>query len=107
MSVTTGPNGLLAPAEIERRAVLIGKHRGILGFPKSDRLSARGHHPFHPDRVVVLQKDRPHWFVDEQLFPLCQQVRDEVTDDLARLNDQLTAEGVLVARASVVSRRSP
>lgn len=33
MSVTTGPNGLLAPAEIERRAVLIGKHRGILGFP--------------------------------------------------------------------------
>jgi hypothetical protein len=92
--VTTDRNGLLFPSEIERRTLLIGKYSEIAGIPKSNQRIDQGHHPFNPDRVVVLQKDRQHWFVDERLTPLCQQVRDEVTDDFRKANDQFAAEGL-------------
>lgn len=90
----SGPNGLRAPSEIEYRTSLTSNHCGIVGLPKTGRMIADGHHPFHPDRAVILQNDRPHGFVDERLLPLCQKVRDEVTDDFRRLNDRLAADGL-------------
>ncbi|HQU45035.1 MAG TPA: hypothetical protein PK867_19620 [Pirellulales bacterium] len=80
--MATDRNGLLPPSEVEHRTLLARKHPKIVGVPNADRLIAQGHHPFHPDRVVVLHKDRPHWFVDERLFPLCERIHEQVKQDL-------------------------
>lgn len=77
----TVPRKPLDPAEAERRKSLIATH-SFVGNPRADRLIANGHHPFHPTRIVVLEKDQAHSFVDDGLFSLCGRVREEVERDL-------------------------
>jgi hypothetical protein len=78
------PRKPIGPAEVERRKSLIATH-SFVGNPRTDRLIANGHHPFHPSRIVVLEKDQAHGFVDDGLFALCGRVREEVDRRMEQL----------------------
>lgn len=73
--------GLMPSAAVERRTSLIATH-GFVSAPRADRLTAGDHHPFSPSRIVVLEKDQANDFVDDDLFLLCGQVREDVDRQL-------------------------
>ena len=99
----------LPAAEVERRKSLIATH-SFVGAPRADRLIANGHHPFHPSRIVVLEKDQAHDFVDDDLFLVCGQVRDAVGQQLEPdrhppcCTEKLT---LLIRTADIFARHSP